>query len=688
MRRITRTGVRNRLSRYRAMARPRTRLRKMFGLPPMTVLGVARDTTGPASFASWLTRVGGRNVAGYPQQWTTSGPVRPETPARLAAVVHVYYPELLPELLENLAHIPVPFDLYVTNATGSPLEVGRDRMPLLREVRVLDVANHGRDILPLLFLVNAGLLDPYDLVVKVHTKRSEWRAEHELGGSGASWRNELLGSLLGSPETVKQVLETFAQRPELGILTGPGSVLGPEYWGDNEPTTRVLLRRLELPLREEQLRFAAGSMYWIRGFLLQGLRALGTSEADFEPEEGQVNATTAHAVERIIGILAAEAGYRVEESPEALVSGDAGHWRRWSAEHELRPRARVVPFYLPQFHPIPENDLWWGTGFTEWTNVSAARPVYQGQHQPKIPRDLGFYDLRLDEVRDRQAQLARGHGVEGFMYYYYWFTGRRLLERPIEAFLRSDLDFPFCIMWANENWTRRWDGRSQDILVGQDYEQVPAETFIDDILPFLRDPRYLRVDGKCVVSVYRPGQMGDFASVVAAWRARAAEAGIELHLLSVDVAREFDALVGSAVEAGLDGMMAFPPHNCLWSWISHEGLGVDPLFRGNLLSYADLVEDSERQLTAGVDDGSFPGVMVTFDNTARRQWAGDVWFGANPYTFRRWLSVAVRAVLDRPVEQRLVFVNAWNEWAEGAVLEPSDRFGSTYLLAVRDVVHG
>jgi len=155
----------------------------------------------------------------------------------------------------------------------------------------------------------------------------------------------------------------------------------------------------------------------------------------------------------------------------------------------------------------------------------------------------------------------------------------------------------------------------------------------------------------------------------------------------VDVAKEFDALEGSPEEAGLDGLMGFPPHNCLWSWLPHEGLGVDSRFTGNLLSYRDLVQDAERRLARGVDDGSFPGVMVTFDNTARRQWNSDLWFGSNPYTFRRWLAAAVRAVAHREASERVVFINAWNEWAEGAVLEPSDRFGSTFLLAVRDVVH-
>lgn len=690
MRRVTVAGVKRRASRYRAVLAPRRRLRQLLRRPPRSVLGSGFDTGSPADFEKWLTRIGGRNVAGYPETWKVRTDLPIEPTARVAAVVHVFFPELLDDLLARLRHIPVAFDLLVTNASGDELSIDPGLVPRMAAMRIFDVPNHGRDILPLVHLVNAGLLDPYELVVKVHTKKSVWREAHALAGSGDSWREEILEGILGSDEGVASILDAMASRPSLGIVTSNGSVLGAEEWGDNQPVARALLRRIELAVDEPGLTFAAGSSYWIRGFLLQGLRCLNLSAADFEPEAGQVNGTTAHAVERIIGLLAQESGSTVEDVTSATRPGHSamtGGWSRFGVASPRLPRARVVPFFLPQFHPIPENDRWWGTGFTEWTNVASARPVYAGHHQPKIPRDLGFYDLRLHEVRAQQARLASAHGVEGFMYYYYWFAGKRLLEKPIEDLTKGDVDLPFCIMWANENWTRRWDGRTADVLIGQDYDSVPAELFIDDVMEFLKDPRYLKIDGRCLLSIYRPGQMHNFSEIVAGWRKRAKEEGIELHVVTVDVARGFDALEDPA-DAGLDGMMDFPPHNCLWSWVDHEGLGVHPRFTGNLLSYSRLVEAAEGKLRAGLADGSFPGVMVTFDNTARRQWAGDVWIGSNPYTFRRWLAEAVRAVAHRPSEERLVFVNAWNEWAEGAVLEPSDRFGSTYLLAMRDVLHG
>lgn len=677
-----------RLQYLRRTARPRSRLKQAVGALVGSPVGMTPSTDSPADFSRWLERVGGRGVSGFPDQWRVRADLPIRQPSRVAAVVHVYFPDLLDQLIEHLSVIPVDFDLLITNSSGQPLDLDPDRMPRCRHLRVFDTANHGRDILPMVLLVNLGILDPYELVVKVHTKRSDWRDHHELGGSGAAWRDGLLGGLLGTTERVEHVLDAFASAPGLGILTSDGSVLGPEYWGDNQDNVATLLRRIEVPLDEPGLRFAAGSMYWIRGFLLQGLRAFNLSAEDFELEAGQVNATTAHALERIIGIVAAEAGLSVQQVGDALaLPRVTGAGQRYAAMAERRPRARVVPFYLPQFHPIPENDRWWGKGFTEWTNVSAARPIYAGHHQPKVPRDLGFYDLRVPGVIEQQAELATLHGLTGFMYYYYWFSGRRLLNMPIESLLDSDLDLPFAIMWANENWTRRWDGQSQDVLIGQDYASFPAAQFIHDILPFLKDPRYIRVHGKCLLSVYRPGQMADFAAVLADWRHTAREHGIELHVVTVDVPGSMDALTGEPAEVGLDGTMGFPPHNCHWFHINREGLSVDPTFTGHLLGYRELVTHAEAKALRHLRDGSFPAVMVTFDNTARRQRAGDVWYGANPYTFRRWLDTCVRAVAHRPASERVVFVNAWNEWAEGAVLEPSDRFGSTYLLACRDVIH-
>ena len=648
-------------------------------------VALPRSTGGPADFSEWLVRWGSRTTYGFPNAWRADSGLPIAEPSKVGVVLHAFYPELVSELLQLISVLPVEYDLLITNASGQPIELP-STMDMMRNVRIFEVENHGRDILPLISLVNAGYLDPYLVVLKVHTKRSQWRATHdELAGDGERWRTELLDALLRDRENVEEILSAFAERPSLGLVTGDQSILGTEFWGDNEDNVAHLLRRIELELDRSRLRFAAGSMYWIRGFALQGLRALNLGAADFEPEDGQVNATTAHAIERALGVLLHEAGLSILGRAALAPAASHQSWRRLSPGRQ-RARARIVPFYLPQFHPVPENDRWWGKGFTEWTNVAAARPVYEGQYQPRLPDDLGFYDLRLEQVRRDQLALATDAGIAGFMYYYYWFAGKRLLETPIEFLHRSDTAQPFCVMWANENWTRRWDGRESDVLIAQDYDRIPAEQFIDDILPLLADDRYMTVAGRKMVAVYRPGQIPDVPKTVGAWRQRARQAGVgELFVLHVDVGGEFDGLDESLAGHDFDGSLAFPPHNHLYQWLPHEELHPHPEFRGNLLSYAELVKDAERRLRKDLRPRHYPGVMVAFDNTPRRQFDADIWYGSNPYTFRRWLANCVSAVIDRPPEERLVFVNAWNEWAEGATLEPSDRFGRTFLQAVRDV---
>lgn len=649
-----------------------------------------RTAKHPADFVAYLERQGGRQPSGFPDQWrvesqlTTLG-----DRARVAVVLNCYYTDLLDELLGRLTGIPVPFDLFVTNTSGElvslPATLGH-----MRHGIVLDCENRGRDILPMVQLVNSGHLDSYELILKIHTKKSPWREAHQsLSGTGAAWKDSFLQALLPSAEGVAQILTAFADDPYLGIVTADGSVAGPEHWGGDKRITEQLLRRIELDLDGRTLRFPAGSMYWCRGFVLQGLRSLNLIADDFDEEDGQIDGTTAHAVERIVGLLTEEAGLTISTTsdlPHSPQDQARNGIDRWRPETEHAARVTAIPFYLPQFHPSEHNNLWWGRGFTEWHNVAGAIPCYEGHYQPMIPTELGFYDLRLDEVRQAQASLAREHGIAAFMYYYYWFSGERLLHVPIERLhANPGIDQPFCLMWANENWTRRWDGRNTDILISQDYDKVPAEDFIDDIMEFLLDPRYLRVEGKAVIAVYRPGQMSNFAEVAETWRQRARAAGAgELLLLSVAVAQDFDAIDEEA-KRSIDGSLEFPPHGLPWKGGPAMHVGLDKRWRGNFMSYPAIAQASiDRALT--IEDTVYPGVMVNFDNTARRQWRPDVWYGSNPYTFHRWLAAQARTLMSRDREHRLLFINAWNEWAESAVLEPTTRFGRTFLLAVRDVV--
>lgn len=338
---------------------------------------------------------------------------------------------------------------------------------------------------------------------------------------------------------------------------------------------------------------------------------------------------------------------------------------------------KLIAFHLPQFHPIPENDAWWGKGFTEWTNVAKATPRFPGHHQPQLPADLGFYDLRLPEARAAQAELAREYGIHGFCYYHYWFNGKRLLERPVEEILSSgEPDFPFCLCWANENWTRRWDGAEQEVLIGQNYNDDDDREHIHYLIEFFRDPRYIRVDGKPLVLIYRARHLPDPKRMLAIWRTEARKAGIgELFICRVE---NFFNERDNPHALGFDASVDFQPD---WMAISDDNPSVVLPDDHFVVDYRDLVETELAR--PDVPHLRFPGVTPAWDNSARRKKNAFIIADSSPEAYEHWLTETLRGVAARPESQQLVFINAWNEWAEGNHLEPDQRFGRGYLEATR-----
>lgn len=370
---------------------------------------------------------------------------------------------------------------------------------------------------------------------------------------------------------------------------------------------------------------------------------------------------------------------------------------------------KPIAIYLPQFHPIPENDEWWGKGFTEWTNVTKAKPLFEGHYQPHLPTDLGFYDLRLEESRIAQETLAKQYGVHGFCYYHYWFNGKLILNEPLDRkFKNQKEDFPFMMCWANENWTRRWDGQEQEILLEQNYSEQDDIAHIRHLIPFFKDSRYIRVDNKPVFIVYKPFLFENPTETAKRWREVAAENGLELYLCHTvfSYAKGWDTLV-----EGFDAAIDFEPfgirHENVFSNLAkikknyHQSRIFNKIIRKvkhkfnlpvkasylilNTLDYNFLYKNLKP-----LHDFSFklyPSIVPSWDNTSRRKNNPTLILdNATPESFENWLTKVVADFEPYSKEENFVFINAWNEWAEGNHLEPCQKWGSAYLEKLKNVI--
>lgn len=346
---------------------------------------------------------------------------------------------------------------------------------------------------------------------------------------------------------------------------------------------------------------------------------------------------------------------------------------------------RLIAFYLPQYHPIPLNDRAWGKGFTEWRNVGKARAYFDGQYQPRLPGELGYYDLRIPEIMDQQADLAREHGIHGFCYYYYWFNGTRPLHLPIDNMLRRRKpEFPFCFCWANENWTRRWDGMEKEILIAQNHTPEDDLAFLRFIMPALEDPRYIRVNGKPLLLVYRTELFPDPKATAERWREEAMRAGIgDLFLVRCE---GFDPWT-TPDSVGFDASYEVPtfilPDELKVADL--KPLNVSPEFKGRIYDYGKIVDYYCTR--PEVPYRRYRGPMLAWDNTPRHNERAVVFHDVTADKYERWVRDSLEHARRRFAgEERLVFINAWNEWAEGSYLEPDLKFGRQFLEATQRAV--
>lgn len=353
--------------------------------------------------------------------------------------------------------------------------------------------------------------------------------------------------------------------------------------------------------------------------------------------------------------------------------------------------ARVIAFYLPQFHPIPENDEWWGKGFTEWTNVAKAKPLFKGHYQPHLPADLGFYDLRVPEVQEAQADLARSHGIEGFCYWHYWFHGKRLLERPFEAVLASGKpDFPFCLAWANEPWARTWDGNSQECLMGQNYSKADDLRHTQWLAQAFADPRYIRVEGRPLFLIYRPSALPEPIRTTDTLRAECVRlgvrepylVGINLHSPRVDM-----RTLGFDLTEHHGPLLAALPQvfDNRWRLARLQRNMRHGVCSGKLkiYSYADALQWMAKHRP---EFPHYPCFFMPWDNTPRAGRRAFIMTDGTPQLFEQGLREVVTTVCNKNPDHRIIFINAWNEWAEGMHLEPDQKFGRGFLEAISRVI--
>jgi lipopolysaccharide biosynthesis protein len=353
------------------------------------------------------------------------------------------------------------------------------------------------------------------------------------------------------------------------------------------------------------------------------------------------------------------------------------------------PGVRLIAFYLPQYHPIPENDAWWGKGFTEWTNVSKAQPLFPGHYQPHVPGDLGYYDLRDSSIRQAQADLAQTFGIFGFCYYHYWFNSKHLLEQPFAEILSSGKpELPFCLCWANENWTRAWDGQSTQILIEQKYSEDDDRSHIRWLISAFRDKRYIRISGKPVFLVYQVSKIPDPLKTTSIWREEALKSGVgDLFLCKVESfqdARQDPAISGfdAAVEFQPDtAALLSPLEKVYWQFAQRFQIRHGAL----ICDYKTWAKRAMQRRKRGYK--CFPCITPSWDNSPRRKSGAFILGNSTPDAYEFWLESVVRRFKPNNSEENLIFVNAWNEWAEGNHLEPDQKWGRDYLEATRRAVN-
>lgn len=618
----------------------------------------------------------------------------PEIPAiRVAIHLHLFYQDRLDDFISRFAAIPCAFDLFVSVPEGRDEESIRTSiatgLPQAARVVVEAVPNRGRDLAPLIAQFGRRLAE-YDVIGHFHTKKSP---HNELL---SEWGTALVDQLLGKPGTTgARIAFFFRELMTATKLIYPEGRLefikDPAGWGDNHANARALLEKYtDLDITDyPRVEFPEGAMFWARTECLKAFLCLPLQFADFDEEPIGADGALAHALERLILVFAAEHEgrcLRLHQGDSIADYTDYEIQKDFSASIKHR-ETKVLAYYLPQFHPTPENDEWHGKGFTEWTKVTAANPLFEGHYQQHIPHeDVGYYLLDSPETLRKQAENMRQAGVFGQVFYHYWFDGRMILEKPARMLLENkDIPMPFCFCWANENWTRRWDGNESEVLLAQNYSAEDARDFIRYLIPFFRDERYIHVDGRPVLFVYRSSSIPDTRIYLEVWKQECLAVGLEPPYVVAVLTRGATDPAEFGMDAGTERVL----HD--WTAgnapeIKHELRPYAPV-NGSVLHYDDVADYYCRKQSK--DFTYFRNIVPMWDNTARYGSEAYVVHGSSPRRFQQWFEHLIEVSNESlPEDRRFILVNAWNEWAEGAHLEPDNRYGYSYLNSIGRALSG
>ncbi|WP_188052248.1 glycoside hydrolase family 99-like domain-containing protein [Aureimonas fodinaquatilis] len=618
--------------------------------------------------------------------------LQPAATGSVAVHLHVSSREAVADVAFRLSRIAAPFDVYVSvvERLNQPdfIEFVRTALPQAGKFTVRAVPDSAPEIAPL--TVEFGTeLTAYDVIGHFHAGA---QADQQID---TVLRELALDSLLGSagdvPAYASKVLHLVSPEVKL-VVPQHHPELDAASHGDDKGSAwvRTILSRKDgnAQFDTPPVNLPAGVMFWARADALKDFLALPLTYKDFDAQPHADDGNVAHMLERLAVSLLADARGDIVQLHHAQydVPADFAEEQEDYSTSIVHNDVKILAYYLPQFHPNPKNDEWHGKGFTEWTKVRAANPLFKGHYQQRVPHaDLGYYHIEDDRILRQQADLMKKAGVHGLIFYHYWFSGELILEEPVKDLLANkDINMPFCFCWANENWTRRWDGSEREVLLGQNYSADDARAFIQYLIPFFQDERYITVDGRPMLHVYRPSSMVNPEEYIAIWAQECEKAGLKAPYLVATLAAGASSPEQFGMDAGADRV--------LYDWTNGAVKDITAAVHsygdiaGRVFSYDEIAAHYEKEIPAGAFT-RFPSIVPDWDNTARYGYRAHVLHGSTPERFQSWLEALVyRANVTLPEDRRFICVNAWNEWAEGAHLEPDVRSGYAYLNSVGRVL--